>query len=150
MKRRPVFKKFLNDQGCFKVFLACWGVLSLNLSMKSLRKMSGREYRIKTIRGEIYRGNSSCNFKWHMNNVVKWAFSLRLKQTKLWPRIAHRYRWKRGWSWPCFDTTLLLYYLNQVFLMPKRIFLSISSIIKERKKVYIKTRSTLASRLLKG
>ena len=38
---------------------------------------------------EEFEGNAyewegaQCNFKWHMNNVVKGAFSLRLKQTRL-------------------------------------------------------------------
>ena len=55
---------------------------------------------------------------------------------------SYSYRWKRGWSWP------LCCYVNHVFLMQTGIFEQ--NFHLEREEVCIKTRSTSASRSLKG
>ena len=58
-------------------------------------------------------------------------------------RPFYSYVWKRGWSWPCFDSTFILHYVNQVILMLTRI--RKDNFHNKAKEVCIKTRLTSAS-----
>ena len=63
------------------------------------------------------------------------------------PSTINSYRWKRGWSWRCFDTTLPALLCKSCCSYDNRYFLNIVFIRKGKRFV---TRSNTASRSIKG